>query len=128
MTGRSEPVRYLLWTRLYRVRKINHFFIKIERDIRINYLYVRIAKLITVQLFSVHTAACIFFYLATTMPPEQEGYTWIGALKLGDYSYMNFRDMDFSKLYITSLYFMSITMATIGGCSIIPSALFRFSL
>ncbi|PKU68600.1 Potassium channel KOR2 [Dendrobium catenatum] len=113
-TGRREMVRYLMWTRLYRVRKINHFFIKIENDIRINYLYVRIVKLITVQLYSVHTAACIFYYLATTMPPEQEDYTWIGSLKLGDYSYMNFRDMNFSKLYITSLYFISITMATIG--------------
>ncbi|KAH0453910.1 hypothetical protein IEQ34_018234 [Dendrobium chrysotoxum] len=113
-TGRREMVRYLMWTRLYRVRKINHFFIKIENDIRINYLYVRIVKLITVQLYSVHTAACIFYYLATTMPPEQEDYTWIGSLKLGDYSYTNFRDMHFSKLYITSLYFMSITMATIG--------------
>ncbi|KAM1132750.1 hypothetical protein FF1_047096 [Malus domestica] len=65
---------------------------------------VRIIKLIVVELYCTHTAACIFYYLATTLPASQEGYTWIGSLKLGDYSYSSFRDIDLWKRY-ASLYF-----------------------
>ncbi|KAG9129206.1 hypothetical protein Leryth_006406 [Lithospermum erythrorhizon] len=85
-----------------------------EKDIRINYLFTRIAKLIAVELYCTHTAACIFYYLATTLPEEKEGYTWIGSLQLGDYSYAHFRDIDIWKTYTTSLYFAIVTMATVG--------------
>lgn len=90
------------------------FFKKAEKDIRINYLCTRIAKLIMVELYCTHTAACVFYYLATTVPPPHEGSTWIGSLTLGDYRYINFRDMDFATRYITSLYFAIVTMATVG--------------
>lgn len=90
------------------------FFEKLEKDIRINYLFIRIVKLIVVELYYTHTAACIFYYLATTLPPSQEGYTWIGSLRLGDYTYTNFREIDFLKRYLTSLYFAIVTMATVG--------------
>ncbi|GAA0143110.1 ion channel [Lithospermum erythrorhizon] len=113
-TGRKEAVRYLLWIRLTRVRKVTNFFYKMEKDIRINYLFTRIAKLIAVELYCTHTAACIFYYLATTLPEEKEGYTWIGSLQLGDYSYAHFRDIDIWKTYTTSLYFAIVTMATVG--------------
>ncbi|XVE89333.1 hypothetical protein DITRI_Ditri19aG0193600 [Diplodiscus trichospermus] len=112
--GRKEEVRYLLWIRLYRVHKVTVFFQKIEKDIRINYLFTRIIKLIFVELYCTHTAACIFYYLATTLPPEKEGYTWIGSLKLGDYSYVHFREIDLWKRYTTSMYFAIVTMATVG--------------
>lgn len=114
MTGRMEIIRYFLWLRLYRARKIMKFFQKMEKDIRINYLFTRIVKLITVELYCTHTAACIFYYLATTVPPAQEGYTWIGSLTLGDFKYINFREIDFTRRYITSLYFSIVTMATVG--------------
>ncbi|KAM5570352.1 potassium channel SKOR [Rosa sericea] len=113
-SGREEAVRYLLWIRLSRARRVTEFFEKLEKDIRINYLFTRIAKLFVVELYSTHTAACIFYYLATTMPPSQEGYTWIGSLKMGDYSYAHFREIDLWKRYITSLYFAVVTMATVG--------------
>ncbi|BFG25530.1 hypothetical protein CerSpe_118040 [Prunus speciosa] len=103
--GRREEVRYLLWIRLSRVRKVTKFFQDLEKDIRINYNFTRIIKLLLVKLYCTHTAACIFYYLATTLPASQEGYTWIGSLKLGDYSYSNFRDIDLWKRYTTSLYF-----------------------
>ena len=90
------------------------FFQKLEKDIRINYLFTRIIKLIAVEIYCTHTAACIFYYLATTLPPEKEGYTWIGSLKLGDYSYSNFRDIDIWTRYTTSMYFAIVTMATVG--------------
>ncbi|XP_078441067.1 potassium channel KOR1-like [Wolffia australiana] len=112
--GRKEEVRYFLWIRLCRVRRVEEFFQSLEKDIRINYLFTRIVKLIVVELYCTHTAACIFYYLATTLPSSMEGYTWIGSLQLGDYSYKNFRDLDLFKRYITSLYFAIITMATVG--------------
>lgn len=112
--GRKEEVRYLLWIRLYRVRKVTDFFHKLEKDIRVNYIITRIVKLIVVELYCTHTAACIFYYLATTLPESQEGYTWIGSLKLGDFSYSHFREIDLWKRYTTSLYFAIVTMATVG--------------
>ncbi|XP_059318105.1 potassium channel SKOR-like isoform X2 [Lycium ferocissimum] len=112
--GKSEGVRYLLWIRLSRVRKVTNFFTKMEKDIQINYLFTRILKLIAVELYCTHTAACIFYFLATTLPPEKEGYTWIGSLTLGDYSYSDFRHIDLWRRYITSLYFAIVTMATVG--------------
>ncbi|XP_056684659.1 potassium channel SKOR isoform X3 [Spinacia oleracea] len=111
---RKEIVRYLLWIRLCRVRKITFFLQKMEKDIRINYLFTRIIKLLTVELYCTHTAACIFYYLATTIPEQEEGYTWIGSLKLGDYSYSHFREIDLFRRYTTSLYFAIVTMATVG--------------
>ncbi|KAK8928843.1 Potassium channel KOR1 [Platanthera zijinensis] len=114
--GRKEEVRYLLWIRLCRLRKVTGFFHKMEKDIRINYLFTRIVKLIVVELYCTHTAACIFYYLATTIPQSEEHYTWIGSLKLGEYSFQNFREIDFWRRYLTSLYFAIVTMATVGTC------------
>lgn len=112
--GRREEVRYLLWIRLSRVLKVQVFFQNLEKDTRINYMFTRIVKLIVVELYCTHTAACIFYYLATTLPASEEGYTWIGSLKLGDYSYSHFREIDLWKCYTTSLYFAIVTMATVG--------------
>ncbi|KAL5216240.1 hypothetical protein ABZP36_007641 [Zizania latifolia] len=114
VTGRMEVVRYLVWLRLYRGRKIMAFFKKMEKDIRISYLFTRIVKLITVELYCTHTAACVFYYLATTLPPAREGSTWIGSLTLGDTKYINFREIDLLTRYITSLYLAIVTMATVG--------------
>ncbi|KAF2614355.1 hypothetical protein F2Q70_00009539 [Brassica cretica] len=118
--GEKEEVRYLLLIRLYRVRRVILFFHKMEKDIRINYLFTRIVKLIFVELYCTHTAACIFYYLATTLPASQEGYTWIGSLKLGDYSYAKFREIDLWTRYTTSMYFAIVTMATIAQTLYMP--------
>ncbi|KAJ1394254.1 RmlC-like jelly roll fold [Sesbania bispinosa] len=114
VSGRKEVVRYLLWIRLSRAFRVTEFFERMEKNIRVNYLFTRIAKLLVVELYCTHTAACIFYYLATTMPPSKEGYTWIGSLKMGDYAYSDFRHIDLWKRYITSLYFAIVTMATVG--------------
>ncbi|KAL0429649.1 UNVERIFIED_CONTAM: Potassium channel SKOR [Sesamum radiatum] len=113
-SGRKELVRYMLWIRLSRALRVTEFFEKLEKDIRINYLFTRIVKLFVVELYCTHTAACIFYYLATTLPPSEEGYTWIGSLRMGDYSYANFREIDLWTRYITALYFAVVTMATVG--------------
>ncbi|KAF5469216.1 hypothetical protein F2P56_013305 [Juglans regia] len=113
-SGRQELVRYLLWIRLSRALRVTEFFAKLEKDIRINYLGTRIVKLFVVELYCTHTAACIFYYLATTVAPSKEGYTWIGSLKMGDFRYSDFRKIDLWKRYVTSLYFAIVTMATLG--------------
>ncbi|XP_039820792.1 potassium channel KOR2-like isoform X2 [Panicum virgatum] len=113
-TGRTEMVRCLVWLRLYRARKIMAFFKRMEKDIRVSYLLTRIVKLITVELYFTHTAACVFYYLATTLPPAREGDTWVGSLTLGDTSYINFREVDLLTRYVTSLYVAIVTMATVG--------------
>ncbi|EAZ30865.1 hypothetical protein OsJ_14938 [Oryza sativa Japonica Group] len=115
VTGRVEAVRWLVWVRLYRGRKVMAFFKRVEKDIRVSYLLTRIVKLITVELYCTHTAACGFYYLATTLPPAREGGTWIGSLSLGDARYINFREVDLLTRYVTSLYLAIVTMATVGG-------------
>ena len=116
-----------MWIRLARSLKIVEFFRDLEKDIRVNYLFTRIVKLIVVELYCTHVAACIFYYLATTLPESMEGYTWIGSLKLGDHSYDHFRELDLVKLYTTSLYFAIVTMATVGKlCCHAQHKLFSF--
>lgn len=107
-------VRYLALIRLYRVRKITGFLEKLEKDIRFNYFATRIVKLLFVELYCTHLAACGFYYLATTIPESKEGDTWIGSLQLGDRSYTDFRHIDLFTNYVTSLYWAVITMATVG--------------
>ncbi|KAJ7551923.1 hypothetical protein O6H91_06G034800 [Diphasiastrum complanatum] len=114
MSGRKEVIRFGMWVRLYRVRKADTFFQKLEKDIRINYFAARILKLLAVELYCTHTAACIFYYLATTLSASSEGYTWIGSLSLGRYTYHNFREIGLGKRYITALYWAIVTMATVG--------------
>lgn len=116
-SGSKEIVRYLLWIRLTRACRVTDFFQKLEKDIRINYLFTRIVKLLVVELYCTHTAACIFYYLATTLPESMEGYTWIGSLQMGGYKYSHFREIDLWRRYITSLYFAIVTMVTVGNFS-----------
>ncbi|KAJ8471887.1 hypothetical protein OPV22_026230 [Ensete ventricosum] len=113
-SGNKEIIRYLLWIRLTRACRVTDFFQEMEKDIRINYLFTRIVKLLVVELYCTHTAACIFYYLATTLPESMEEYTWIGSLQLGDFSYSHFREIDLWRRYVTSLYFAIVTMATVG--------------
>ncbi|XP_039040510.1 potassium channel SKOR-like [Hibiscus syriacus] len=112
--GRKEGIRYMLWIRLSRALRVTEFFEKMEKDIRINYLFIRIVKLLVVEYYCTHAAGCIFYYLATTLPPSKEGYTWIGSLQMGEYRYSNFREIDLWKRYILSLYFSVVTMVTVG--------------
>ncbi|RWW77138.1 hypothetical protein BHE74_00014719 [Ensete ventricosum] len=53
-----EAIRFLIWVRVFRARKINQFFKQMEKDIRINYLFTRIVKLVMVELYCTHTGAC----------------------------------------------------------------------
>lgn len=88
---------------------------RLERDVRLTYLVVRVIKLVLFSLFCSHVAACIFYYLATTIPAQYPRDTWIGSLVLGSNVYEQFRSLDVGKLYVTALYWATMTMGTIGG-------------
>jgi len=87
---------------------------RLQRDIRLSYFLVRIVELLLVELYVTHLAGCIFYFLALTYPPDQEGLTWIGSLALGPNSYENFRELPLGVVYVTSLYWSVVTMGTIG--------------
>ena len=93
---------------------LSFFSSRLERDIRLSYFVVRIAKLLVTMMWCTHVAGCIFYYLATTLPPEESLDTWMGSLVLGSNVYVNFRDLDLGVRYVTSLYWAFITIATIG--------------
>ncbi|KAG5041834.1 hypothetical protein AAZX31_05G232600 [Glycine max] len=114
LSSNNELVRYLLLIRLCRAFRVTQFFDTLEKNTRVSYLFSRILKLFVVELYCTHTAACLFYYLATTVPPSQHSYTWIGSLKMGDYTYSDFTHIDLWKRYVTSLYFAIVTMATLG--------------
>eukprot|EP00897_Mesotaenium_endlicherianum_P005480 jgi/Mesen1/4960/ME000248S04241 len=100
-TGRLEGFRYFNWFKIYR------------KDTRYNYLVVRITRLVVVEVYYTHVAACIFYYLATTVPAAREADTWLGSLTLGGQSYANFRELSFGRRYCVSLYWAIITMGTV---------------
>lgn len=66
-------------------------------------------------LFISHVSGCFFFYLATTVPEQPTGDSWIGSIVLGSNVYAQFRSLDLGELYTTAVYWATFTMATIGG-------------
>ena len=74
-------MRYFLWIRLIRVRKVTDFFQKMEKDTRVNYMLTRIVKLIAIKFYCMHIVAFLFYYLVATLSQSKKGYTWIGNSK-----------------------------------------------
>ena len=83
-------------------------------DIRLSYFAVRITSLYLVEIYLIHLAGCFFYFLATTYPEDQEEYTWMGSLTLGNFSFANFTYIDVFTRYVTSIYWATVTMATLG--------------
>ncbi|KAK7268540.1 hypothetical protein RIF29_21240 [Crotalaria pallida] len=88
--------------RFWRIRRVKQYFTRLEKDIRFSYFWVRCARLLSVTLFSVHCAGCLY-YMLDDMYPHQ-GKTWIGAVM------PNFRETSLRISYISAMYWSITTM------------------
>ncbi|OVA06156.1 Cyclic nucleotide-binding domain [Macleaya cordata] len=92
--------------RFWRLRKLKQLFTRLEKDIRFSYFWIRCARLLSVTLFLVHSAGCLYYLLADQYP--HHGKTWIGAV------IPNFREASLCIRYISSIYWSITTMTTVG--------------
>lgn len=92
--------------RLWRIRRVKKFFKRLEKDIRFNYFWVRCAWLLSVTLFLVHCAGCLYYLLADRYP--HEGKTWLGV------AIPNFRETSLGFRYVSAMYWSITTMTTVG--------------
>ncbi|KAK7302414.1 hypothetical protein RJT34_13303 [Clitoria ternatea] len=109
LTGKHKvglPYSLLGMLRFWRIRRVKQYFTRLEKDIRFNYFWVRCARLLSVTLFSVHCAGCLYYMLADRYP--HQGKTWIGAV------IPNFRETSLWIRYISAIYWSITTMTTVG--------------
>lgn len=92
--------------RFWRLRRVKQLFTRLEKDIRFSYFWVRCARLLSVTLFLVHCAGCLYYLLADRYP--HKGKTWIGTV------IPNFRQTSLWIRYISALYWSVTTMTTVG--------------
>ncbi|KAL6010652.1 hypothetical protein ACLOJK_001089 [Asimina triloba] len=113
----SGPCYSLLGVlRLWRLRKVKQLFTRLEKDIRYSYFWIRCTRLLfpliakelpmQVTLFLVHCAGCLYYLIADRNPHQER--TWIGAV------IPNFRDANLWIRYVSSLYWSTTTMTTVG--------------
>ncbi|XP_022942836.1 potassium channel AKT2/3-like [Cucurbita moschata] len=100
------PYALLGLLKFWRLRRVKQFFTRLEKDIRFSYFLVRCARLLSVTLFYVHCAGCLYYLLADRYP--NEGQTWIGTMN------PNFKEISFGVRYISALYWSITTMTTVG--------------
>ncbi|XP_027113168.2 potassium channel AKT2/3 [Coffea arabica] len=103
-SGLSYSVLGML--RFWRIRRVKKFFKRLEKDIRFNYFWVRCAWLLSVTLFLVHCAGCLYYLLADRYP--HEGKTWLGV------AIPNFRETSLGFRYVSAMYWSITTMTTVG--------------
>nr|POE49765.1 potassium channel akt2/3 [Quercus suber] len=84
--------------KLRRLRRVQQFFTRLEKDVRFSYFLVRCARLLSVQLFVMHCAGCLSYKLADMYPHKEK--TWIGVLNT------NFRETSLWIRYISTMYTM----------------------
>ncbi|CAN6720117.1 unnamed protein product [Malus baccata var. baccata] len=102
----SASYSFLGLLRFWRLRRAKQLFTRLEKDIRFSYFWVRCARLLSVTVFSVHCAGCLYYLLADRYP--HRGKTWIGSV------FPNFRETGLWIRYISALYWSMTTMSTVG--------------
>ncbi|KAI9124269.1 hypothetical protein K1719_005569 [Acacia pycnantha] len=93
--------------RLWRLRRVNALFSRLEEDKSYNYSWVRCIKLIFVTVFAVHCAGCIFYLLAARYHDPNK--TWFG-LQMG----ADFKEQSLWSRYVISIYWSITTLTTVG--------------
>ncbi|OAY84798.1 Potassium channel KAT3 [Ananas comosus] len=78
----------------------------LEKDIRFSYFWTRFVKLICVTLFALHSAACVYFWLAMHYRIKQK--TWIGS------QIHDFMDRSIWLGYTYAVYWSITTLTTVG--------------
>ncbi|KAL5729315.1 hypothetical protein ACHQM5_002286 [Ranunculus cassubicifolius] len=97
---------FLNLLRLWRLRRVSQLFSRLEKDTRISYFWTRYSKLISVTLFTIHSAGCFQFWMATHYMHKEN--TWIGK-QMG-----NFEDRSIWLGYTYSIYWSITTVTTVG--------------
>ncbi|WOK98620.1 hypothetical protein Cni_G07332 [Canna indica] len=109
LTGRTNgaPVFAVVnMLRLWRLRRASMLFARLEKDIRFSYFWTRYVKLICVTLFAVHTAGCVYYFMATKYKDKEN--TWIGS-QIAD-----FEERSIWLGYTYAMYWSITTLTTVG--------------
>ncbi|KAM6542339.1 hypothetical protein CsatB_006786 [Cannabis sativa] len=102
----GEAFRFLSLLRLWRLRRVSQLFKRLEKDTRFSYFITRCCKLICATLFSVHSAGCFYFWLATRHKNPEN--TWIGS------QVPDFEQRTIKLGYTYSIYWAVVTLTTVG--------------
>ncbi|XP_051151158.1 potassium channel AKT1-like [Andrographis paniculata] len=92
--------------RLWRIRRVNSMFERLEKDKNYDYLTIRLARIAWVTLFSIHCGACVFYLIADKNKDPKN--TWI-ALMMEDFHQEPLWDR-----YVISMYWSIVTAVTLG--------------
>ncbi|CAA6672720.1 unnamed protein product [Spirodela intermedia] len=92
--------------RLWRLRRVSDLFARLEKDTRFSYFWTRYVKLICVTLFSVHSAGCMYYWIAAHY--RVEANTWIGT------QVSDFKERSIWVGYVYSMYWSIVTLTTVG--------------
>ncbi|XP_074575563.1 LOW QUALITY PROTEIN: potassium channel KAT4-like [Curcuma longa] len=92
--------------RLWRLRRASKLFARLEKDIRFRYFWTRCAKLVCVTLFAVHSAGCVYYWMAIHYHDKE--HTWIGS------TVPNFEDRSIWLGYTYAMYWSITTLTTVG--------------
>ncbi|GLU01394.1 hypothetical protein SLE2022_187040 [Rubroshorea leprosula] len=102
----SEAFAFLNLLRLWRLWRVSDLFKRLEKDINFSYFWTRLLKLICVTLLAVHSAGCIYYWLAYNHKVSKE--TWIGSLV------QDFKNRSIWLGYTYSIYWAIVTLTTVG--------------
>ncbi|CAL1373518.1 unnamed protein product [Linum trigynum] len=105
-TSHADVFGFLNLLRLWRLRRVSQLFTRLEKDTRFSYFWTRYFKLVGVTLLAVHSAACVYYWLAYHHPLEDD--TWIGSEVHG------FKHRSIWLGYTYSMYWSIVTLTTVG--------------
>ncbi|CAK7353566.1 unnamed protein product [Dovyalis caffra] len=106
LPDKLQSYGYFSMLRLWRLRRVSHFFARLEKDRNYSYFLVRCVKLICVTLFVVHMAGCFLYHFAAKYKVPSK--TWIGSV------WEDFHTQSLWNRYVIALYWSTTTLTTTG--------------